>query len=129
MVPHEWRISDSKARPRIAGCGPAFDKFLKLGIVGGNVDLDGDQLIAALAVLGGETAALEPQDLTRRRSLGDGEHDRPIGRRNLHLGAEHRLLESHWKLEADVGAVARIETVRGDLDRDERVPSAARAVL
>src|SRR4029079_3233594 len=129
MVPHCWTISDSKACPRIAGRSPAFDEFLKIGIVGRNVDLDGDQLVAALAVLGGETAALEPQDLARRRSLRNGKHDRPIGRRNFHLGAEHRLLESHRKLEANVGAVTRVETVRGELDRDERVPAAARSVL
>ena len=86
-----------------------------------------DQLVAALAVLAGEAAALEAQHLARGRSLGDGQHHRAFDRRHLDLGAEHRLVERHRQVEADIVAVADEEGVRRDLDRDDRVAAARRA--
>ena len=55
--------SNPKRGARVAGTGPAFDEPLQLGIVGRDLDFDRHQLVAALAVLGGEAAALEAQHL------------------------------------------------------------------
>src|SRR5215213_8663489 len=52
-----------ETRARVAAAAPAFDERLQFGIGRGHVDLHADQLVAALAILGLETAILEPQDL------------------------------------------------------------------
>src|SRR4051812_7811508 len=121
MIPHQLSALDAEARTGIAGRGPAFRKLLQLGIVGGHVDLNGDELVAALAVLGDETAPLETEDLSRGRPLRNGEHDWSVWCRHPDLGTQHRLLESHRQLEPNVGALARVEAVRRDLDCHNRV--------
>src|SRR5688500_1372045 len=121
--------SNAEARARVAAAVPALGELLQRGIVGGKIDCHSDQLVAALAVLAGEAAALEAQHLARGRALGDGYHDRPLGRGNLDLGAEHRLLEGDRKGQADMLAVAGEEGMRRDLDRDDRVAAPARPLL
>src|SRR5262245_23893516 len=111
MVSHRPGILDSEPRSRVAAAFPPFRELLKVGIVRRHLDLDGDQLVAALPVLGGEAAALEAQDLARARPLGNSEHDRAFCSWHLHLRAEHGLLEAHRKVEADVVPVAPEETV------------------
>src|SRR5437762_216863 len=129
MVPHPRTPSDTQACARVAGCRPALDEFLKLRIFGRDVDLDRYELVAALPVLGGEAAPLEPQHPSGGRALRNRQHDRPFRSRHLHLGAEHRFLERYGQIEADVGPVADIEAVRCDLDRDDRIAAAAWPLL
>src|SRR5690242_19561341 len=102
MVSHAPVALDSKARTRVAAAAPAFRELLELGVLGWNVHLDGDQLVAALAVLAGEAAALQPEHFSRASALRDGEHHWPFSCRDLHLCAEHGLLERHRQLQADV---------------------------
>src|SRR6185295_1940410 len=113
----------------VAAAGPAPGKLFQLGVAGGKVDLGGDQLIAALPVLAGETAALEAQNIARARPLGDSEHDGTLGRRDLHLRPKHRLLERNREGQPDVVALAGEEAMRLDLDRDEGVAASTRTVL
>src|SRR5690349_14251283 len=81
----------AKARPRVAATAPALGEPLKFGVLRGNIDLDGHQLVAAFPVPGHEPAALEAKHFSRAGPLWDGEHHRSFRRRHLHLGAEHRL--------------------------------------
>src|SRR5690348_1522223 len=119
----------TKARARVAASAPAFRKLLKLRILRRNVDFDRHQLIAALSVLGGEPAALEAEHFSRAGALWDCEHHRSFWRWHLHLGAEHRLFESHRQFEPDVVAVAGEETVGRDFDGDDRVAAPRRTFL
>src|SRR6478752_3321269 len=129
MVPHAPETLDPEARTRVAGCVPALDEFLKRGIVAGNVDLDRDELVAALAVLRSEAAALQPQHLSGSGALRNGEHNWAVRRRNFHLGAENGFLQRHRQLETNVGPVARVEAVRCNLDGDDCVAATARPLL
>ena len=54
---------------------PAFEEAGEIRIVG-HVDHQGDELVAALAGLAGETLALEAQHLARARPLGHAQHHR-----------------------------------------------------
>ena len=128
-VAHEQAGLNPEIRARVARRVPFLGELLQLGVVRRNVDLDAHQLVAALAVLGGEAAALEAQHLARRRPLGNGQHHRPFGRRHLHLGAEHRFLQRDREIQANVVAFAREEAVRSDLDRDDRVAASGRPFL
>src|SRR5260221_9390807 len=129
MIPHDlWRL-DAEARARVRWRRPPFRELLQLGIVGGHVDLDRDQLIPALAVFCHEPTPLEPQDFSGGGALGDGQHHHTLRRGNFHLGTQHRLLESDRQFEPNVGALARVEAVRRDLDRHNRVAAAAGPLL
>src|SRR5688500_17629878 len=123
-------VLDAQPRPRVAFAlaAPAFDEAGELGIVG-HVDHQGDELVAALPVLAGEALALEPQHLARARPLGNAQHHRAVDRRHPHLGAEHRFVERHRQIEADIVAFATEEAVRLDRDGDNRVAIAARPRL
>src|SRR5207253_9934465 len=50
-------------------------------------------------------------------------------RRHADLPAEHRLVERHRQVEPDIVALAPVETVRADVNRDQRVAIAARPRL
>src|SRR5688500_13009644 len=123
-------VLDAQPRPRVAFAlaAPAFDEAGKLGIVG-HVDHQGHELVAAMAVLGGEALALEPQHLARARPPGNAQHRRAVDRRHPHLGAEHRLVERYRQIEPDIFALAAEEAVRPDGDGDDRVAVAARSRL
>src|SRR6185369_1866598 len=129
MVPHPLKASNAKLRPRIRRRLPALDELLKRRILGRHVDFDSDELVAPLAVLGDEPAPFEAQDLPRCRPLGNAQHHRSVGCRHLYLGTQHRFLEGDRELQADVGALARVETVRRDLDGHDRVAAATRSLL
>src|SRR4029079_7702483 len=94
---------------------------LQVRIASRKLDLDSHQLVAALAVLRAESATLEAQDLARASTLGDGKHYRALGRRDLHFRPQHGFLQSHRKIEPDVGAFATEMAMRRNLDRDDRI--------
>src|SRR6185437_16132763 len=121
MVSHRALKLDTEACPGIAGRIPPFRELVERCIVRRHLDLDRDELVAALSVLGGEAAALEAKRLARAGALGDGEHYRPLRRRDFDLRPQHRFLESHRKRQSDVGAVSGEEAVRRNLDRYDRV--------
>src|ERR1044072_28883 len=68
--------AETGPRVRRAAPAPAFQEGGELGIVG-HVDHQGDELVAALAVLRGEALALEAKHRSRARSLGHAQHHRP----------------------------------------------------
>ena len=57
--------------------------------------------------------------------LGIAQHHRPVDRRHLDLGAEHRLVERDRQVEPDIVALAPEEAVRLDRDGDDRIAIAA----
>src|SRR4249919_823200 len=115
MVPHGFRPSNAKVRSRVAAPAPAFRETLEFRIVGGNVDFDGDQLVAALAVLRDEASSFETENLARAGAFRDRQHDRALGSWHLYLRPDDGFLESHRQGEAAIGPIPRVETVRRDL--------------
>src|SRR5207342_1262864 len=65
IVSHSAKALNTQRRARVAPASPRFGELLQLFVVRRNVDLDRDQLVAALAVLAGKAAVLEAQDLAR----------------------------------------------------------------
>src|SRR5690606_35535710 len=58
---HPWL--DPEAGARVAGAVPAGDEVLQRRIAGRHVAAQGDQLVAALALLVGEPPTFQPQNL------------------------------------------------------------------
>ena len=58
------------------------------------------------AALGGKAFALEPERAARAGVGRDRQFDRAVERRHAHLRAQHRFVERHRKLDAQVVAVA-----------------------
>ena len=67
-------------------------------------DADGGQQIAA-ARLGGKAFALEAEGASARGPRRHRDLDRLVERRHPHLGAQHRLVERDWQVDAQIAAI------------------------
>src|SRR4051794_10995045 len=63
-----------EAGARVAAAVPLLGELLQRRVVRRDVDLDRDQLVAALAVSPHEPAPFEAQHLARAGALGNGQH-------------------------------------------------------
>ncbi len=86
-------------------------------------------MIAALAVLAREAAALEAQGLAAGAAGRDGHHHWPFDCGNAHFCAGKGFVERNRHIQPDIVAFPREERAGQDLDRDDGVAEAAGAWL
>src|SRR4026209_1285914 len=84
-----------KRSPWVAATFPVFGELMQRFVLCGKVYRKLDQKVFAVAVLAGKTTSLDAKLLSRCRALGNGQHYRTFGCRNLALGAEHGLPQRH----------------------------------
>ncbi len=99
--------------------------LLVLGELGGDLDLDPGQQVPGATPIGGEAAALDPEDLAAGGTVRDPHLDRSVHGRHVELGAEGGLREADGHRHREVVVAAPEDPVGGHVHLDQQVPGGA----